>query len=196
MRIATSDRSPLTYMLGGEQLNVVSLEKDLGIVVDNQLKFHQHTASVASKVNRILGIFSKSFKYLDINSLLRLYKALVRPIVEYANSIWGPFYTSDQRMLEKVQKCASRLIVSSSRDLPYSERLAHLCLPSLYYRRRQGDMILVYQLLHGMLDVDIIFLSTLLPLPPTVYINYCRCHNFNLCKPRACNSFSNQVIND
>jgi len=62
MRIAISDRSPLTYMLGGEQLNVVSLEKDLGVVVDHQLKFYQHTASVASKVNWILGIISKSFE--------------------------------------------------------------------------------------------------------------------------------------
>jgi len=35
MRIATSDRPPMTYMLGSEQLNVVSLEKDLGIVVLN-----------------------------------------------------------------------------------------------------------------------------------------------------------------
>jgi len=61
MRIAISDRSPLTYMLDGEQLNVVSHEKDLGIMVDHQLKFHQHTASVAFKANRILGIISKSF---------------------------------------------------------------------------------------------------------------------------------------
>ena len=58
MRIATSDISPLTYMLGSEQFNVASLEKDLGVVVDHQLKFHQHIASVASKANRILGIIS------------------------------------------------------------------------------------------------------------------------------------------
>jgi len=71
----------------------------LGIVVDHQLKFHQHTASVAaSKVNHILGIISKSFEYLDIDSLPRLYKSLVCPVIEYANSIWGPFYIGDQRI--------------------------------------------------------------------------------------------------
>ena len=90
-------------MLGSEQLDAVSSEKDLGVVVDHQLKFHQLTASVASKTNWILGIISKSFEYLDISSLPRLYKALACPVVEYANSIWGPFYTGtgDQRMLEK-----------------------------------------------------------------------------------------------
>jgi len=55
MRIAISDRSPLIYMLDGAQLNVVSHKKDLGVVVDHQLKFHQHTASVASKANWIFG---------------------------------------------------------------------------------------------------------------------------------------------
>ena len=121
-------------MLGSEQL---SSEKDLGVVVDHQLKFHQHTASVASKANQIMDIISKSSEYLDINSLPRLYKALFCPVVEYADSILGPFYTGDQSMLEKVQKRATQLI-PSLRDLPYSERLA-------YYRRRQGqgDMILV-----------------------------------------------------
>jgi len=73
-------------------------------MVDHQLKFHQHTASVASKANRILGIIIKSFECLDIDSLFRLYKALVCPVIECANSIWGLFYIGDQRMLEKVQK--------------------------------------------------------------------------------------------
>jgi len=69
-------------------------------------------------------------------------------------------------MLEKVQKRATRLI-PSLRDLPYSERLAHLRLPSLYHRRKRGNMILVYQLLHGMLDVDAFTLFTFATYPST-----------------------------
>jgi len=102
MRIAISDRSPLIYMLDGGQLNVVSHQKNLGIMVDHQFKFHQHTASVASKANRVLGIISKSFECLDVDSLPRLYKALVRPIIECANSIWSPFYIGDQKKFKNV----------------------------------------------------------------------------------------------
>jgi len=168
--------SPLIYMLDGEQLNVVSHQKDLGIMVDHQLKFHQHTVSVVSKANRVLGIISKSFECLDVDSLPRLCKALVCPIIEYTNLIWGPFYIGDQRMSEKVQKRATQLI-PSLRDLPCSERLACLRLPSLYYRRKQGDMILVYQLLHGMLYVDASTLFTFATYTST------RGHNLKLCKP-------------
>jgi len=167
---------------------------DLGIVVDHQLKFYQHTASVASKANRILGIISKSFECLDIDSLPRLYKALVHPVIKNANSICGPFYIGDQRMLEKLKNVLLQLIPSLW-DLPYSERLACLRLPSLYYRRKRGDMILVYQLLHGMLDVDASTLFTFAAYTST------RDHNLKLCKPRASTnirlkSFSNWVIND
>jgi len=56
-------------------------------------------------------------------------------------------------------------------------------------------MILVYQLLHGMLDVDAATLFTF-----AIYTST-RGHNFKHCKPRAStnvrlNSFSNRVIND
>jgi len=77
---------------------------------------------------------------------------------------------------------------------PYSERLARLHLPSLY-RKRWRDMILVYQLLHGMLDVDATSLFIFATYAST------RGYNFKFCKPRArtnvrLHSFSNWVINE
>ena len=40
-------------------------------------------------------------------------------------------------------------MVKNLRHLPYPERLRRLGVPSLCYRRRRGDMITVFQLLHG-----------------------------------------------
>ena len=80
-----------------------------------------------------------------------LYKTLVRPLLEYGNACWGPFNRADQVLLERVQRRATRMI-SSLRGLPYPERLRALRLPSLYYRRRRGDMVKVFQLLHGFID--------------------------------------------
>ena len=77
-------------------------KKDLGIIIDNELKFHKHTAMAIKKANRILGLIKKSFVNLDTNSLPLLYKSLVRPHLEYGNIIWGPHYKEDQKALEKV----------------------------------------------------------------------------------------------
>ena len=77
------------------------------------------------------------------DTFLNLYKTLVRPQLEYGNTIWGPFYTTDQIKVENVQRAATRLI-PSIRHLSHEQRLLTLDLPSLKYRRLHGDMINVY----------------------------------------------------
>ena len=54
--------------------------------------------------------------------IIKLYKSLVRPIIEYGNPVWGPYYITDQRSIEGVQKRATKLI-SSIRHYTYPERL-------------------------------------------------------------------------
>ena len=49
-------------------------------------------------------------------------------------------------MIEKVQRRATKLIPSIS-QLPYQQRLRELKLPSLYHRRRRGDMIQVFKIM-------------------------------------------------
>jgi len=62
-----------------------------------------------------------------------LYKTLVRPVIEYGNSVWGPHYILDQQNIEKIQRRATRSL-SGFQDMSYSDRLRALCLPSLKYR--------------------------------------------------------------
>ena len=77
-----------------------------------------------------------------------LYKSLVRPVLEYGNIIWGPFYNHDIIQVEKVQRGATRLI-SSLRHLPYIGHLSTLNLHSLNYRHKRYDMIYLFQLMQG-----------------------------------------------
>ena len=37
----------------------VSKEKDLGVIIDEQLKFHEHTSYATSKANRTIGIIKR-----------------------------------------------------------------------------------------------------------------------------------------
>jgi len=75
--------------------------------------------------------------HMDKSTFVLLYKAMVRPHLEYANSVWCPFKKGDIENIEKVQKRATKLIISLKK-LPYLERLRKLKLPTLKYRRLQG----------------------------------------------------------
>ena len=113
---------------------------------------------------------SSIFDYILTSILCRCYsyKILVHPILEYANVIRGPYYINDQKLLERVQRRATKL-VPLLKKLPYVEHLSHLKLPSLCYRRKQGDMILVYQILNGLLMLIHLFsFVKLFTKPPEV----------------------------
>ena len=102
--------------------------------------------------------------------------------------------TSSGNRQERVQRRATRL-VTRLRHQPYEDGLKNLQLPSLYYRRKRGDMIFTYQLFHNGVDPD-----------PTDYFSLAsgrstRGHLFKVCKPTAtCRvrrlAFAIRVIND
>ena len=41
--------------------------------------------------------------------IIRLYKSLVRHVLEYGNIIWGPHYIMDQQAIKKIQRRATKL---------------------------------------------------------------------------------------
>ncbi len=85
--------------------------------------------------------------------MLNLYKSLVRPHLEYGNTVWYPKLKRVIRSLEAVQRRATRMIPEIAR-LTYQERLQQLKLPSLVYRRHRGDMLQVYKILHHEYDLN------------------------------------------
>jgi len=71
---------------------------------------------------------------LDTEQFRRLYKALVRPHLEYVNSVWMPRRKKNVTILDNVQRQATKLI-PDLQDLTYTEILKKINLPSLVYRR-------------------------------------------------------------
>ena len=72
------------------RLNSTLEEKDLGVLVDNELSFAKHIAAQVGKANRVLGQIRRTFSYLDKNMMRQLFIAFVRPILEFGNVVWSP----------------------------------------------------------------------------------------------------------
>jgi ribonuclease P/MRP protein subunit RPP40 len=127
--------------------------------------------------------------------LKKLYVAIVRPHLEYANVVWHPRFQKDKHLLEQVQHRATRLVPGFS-ALSYEERLRRLNLPSLSYRRLRGDMIEVYKYLNGMYNVNCL---PSLSLAVTAGVQT-RGHSSKLSKDRyhtatRCNFFGVRIVN-
>jgi hypothetical protein len=127
-------------------------EKDLGVIFDRTLSFDVHIQKVVTKANQMVGIIRRTFEYLNKEILLKLYKSLVRPHLEYANCVWYPHLKRQSVSIEKVQRRATKLI-KECKDMNYSTRLKYLGLHSLKGRRLRGDLIETYKIFHGLVDV-------------------------------------------
>ncbi len=47
-------------MMDGITLDTAREENDLGVIIDEELKFHKHVSAAVSKANQILGIVRKN----------------------------------------------------------------------------------------------------------------------------------------
>ena len=119
----------------------------------NDLKPTTHCYKAASKAQKIISLIKLAFKFLDAHTLIVLYKALVRPILEYCSEVWSPYLIKDIKTLKRVQRRFTRFL-PCLRDLSYEDRLCHLGIESLYARRLRFDLLMVYKILHGIVNVD------------------------------------------
>jgi len=68
---------------------------DLGVHFDSNLTFGDHISDKINKAYSVLGIIKRNFIYMDEHTLILLYKAMVHPHVEFANSVWCPYKLGD-----------------------------------------------------------------------------------------------------
>ena len=66
------------HRLGSTQLGSSSVERDLGVLMDNKHNMSEHCAAGAKKANRMLGCINKGITSRDKEVIIPLYSVLVR----------------------------------------------------------------------------------------------------------------------
>lgn len=148
-----SNNQRFQYTMSGIPLETTEEEKDLGVYVDSDLKFKKQCSEACKKANKALGYISRHFCYKSKDIILPLYKAIVRPHLEYAVQFWSPFLREEVAKMERIQRRATKLI-PNLRNKSYEERLDHLGLFSLETRRLRGRLIETFKILNKFDDVD------------------------------------------
>ena len=117
---------------GEEGISVMRVyeQSDLEVLFTSDFKFGPHIHHIVQKANQLIGLIKKSFEFLDAPMLQTLYTSLVRPYFDYACVVWCPFQMGDMRIIEKVQRRATKIIPSLN-DKLYYDHLVSLNLPSL-----------------------------------------------------------------
>ena len=100
----------VNYKMGDNVLGTTVKEKDLGVTVSAYMKVSEQCGIAASKGNQILGLIRRNITYKGKQLIIPLYKAIVRPHLEYCIQAWRPYRKKDIDTLERIQRRATKII--------------------------------------------------------------------------------------
>jgi len=135
----------------GITISNVSELKLLGVTFDGALTYRQQVRALATRANQRLGLLQRASSILDNAGRARVYKAFVRPVMEYCSLAWMGAAPTQLRRLDRIQGRALRMIGDGC------------WLESLQHRRNVAACTFLYKLLTLPDDSP---LKTMLPPPP------------------------------
>lgn len=158
LHISTANHSPQTaipysYIINSKPIKACPYIRDLGVIVDNRLKFSQHISNITRTALTRAKLILKCFISRDKDLLVKAFITYVRPILEYCSPVWSPHHQYLINKVEHVQRFFTKRI-RGLWNIPYEDRLSILGLRSLEYRRIVGDLSMCYQILHGVIKTS------------------------------------------
>ena len=140
------------YTVGGISIPKNDVFADLGLTVHSPINFKYHVDKIVSKAFIKLGLINRIFINKNKHSIPCLYKAYVRSSLEYASIVWSPYTSTSINNIERVQHRMCR-IIPTIRHLPYKQQLNSLGLLSLRARRLRFQLITLFKIYKGWLDI-------------------------------------------
>ena len=154
----TNKRNPVIYNYTIHNSTLPSAESttDLGVIFSSNGSFGQHIDHVVLKSLRTLGFINRISKdFITPTSYTLLYKALVRPLLEYASPIWSPYTQCDVKLLESVQHKFLRRLAFLNRtpmrrdDHDYQPIMSLFSVQRLANRRQITDLLFLHKIVNG-----------------------------------------------
>ena len=91
------------YTMEGKILEKVQEEKHLGVMVHKAMNGSRQVTEAVKKANRALAQLRRTTSNKEIDTVIPIYKATVRPHLEYCIQAWAPYLKKDINALEQVR---------------------------------------------------------------------------------------------
>lgn len=97
---------------------------------------------------------------LDRKTLEIIYTSFIRPVLEYADVVWGNCNQQEKNQLDKIQNEAGRIVTGTTKLISIAELNRETGWETLAERRRKHRLIMFYKMLHGLTPA---YLQSLVP---------------------------------
>ena len=155
IRITNKKKPTLfNYTLHGVGLKETDSAKYLGVNISRDLSWAKHINQITMKTNNSLKFIKRNIQTNNPKLKESAYKTYVRPLVEYAASVWDPWQKIYINKIEMIQHRAIRYIFNDySFTSSVSNMLSKLNLPTLEKRRQISSLTMFYKIKHHLVNI-------------------------------------------
>ena len=154
---------------GDQKIIEVSQHTHLGVVLCNNLSWRAHIFKIYEKASKRLNML-KGIKFkVDRTILRKLYKSLVRPLIEYADVLWEGCTESESDLLEHVQYEAAKIVTGAMKGTSKHRLMQEIGWEDLKTRRAIHKLLLYFKIVNNLCPS---YLTNLLPLQVSERTNY------------------------
>ncbi|KAF8354177.1 hypothetical protein PRIPAC_95800, partial [Pristionchus pacificus] len=150
----------MQYTIESSSLDQKEQVKDLGFLIQKNLKFSLHCDFIANKAKTACHIILRALRTKNKDVLMKAFSIYIRPILESASAVFNPYQCKDKKVLEKVQNYFTRRLFMRCynhtwADMPSAQiRNDKLGLESLEKRREEIDIRVAKNLLRGKYSIS------------------------------------------
>lgn len=157
LRICTKKKQLMyNYSIGNTKLECVKEQKYLGVSLKYNLKWSSNIDILTAKAMRSLNFVKRNLFNAPEELKEQAYFSFVRPILEYASTIWDPFDQIYIDKIERVQRKAARFVKNCYNPMcSVTKLLKDLKWQSLQERRFINRMPLLHRTIYDQCAVDI-----------------------------------------
>ncbi|MCW4309772.1 MAG: hypothetical protein N0E61_16330 [Candidatus Thiodiazotropha endolucinida] len=128
--------------------------KYIGVTISDNLSWNSHVEITTKKANNSLAFLRRNLSSCPQDIKVQSYQTLVRPILEYASTVWDPYTMTNITQLEAVQRRAARFVKGDYKTTSSaSQMITELGWPTLQQRRSSAKVVMVYRITHDLIDI-------------------------------------------
>ena len=153
----TNKKNPInsTYNISSHFLCKVNSAKYLGVTFTHNLSWHDHVVAICNKANSTHTFLQRNLRQCSPTIKSLAYLTYVRPILEYASTVWSPYVRTDIARLEMVQRKAVRFVFNKfSAYSSVTSMLSQLNWQSLEVRRTNAIITMFYKVINNLICID------------------------------------------
>ena len=123
--------------------------KHLGVLLDENLTWQNHINTLQKKIRGGLFMLKSIRNIVNKNVLLTVYNSIIMSHLNYCDVVWGNCGVTNQKVLQKVQNRAARIINNAEWNSSATENLSKLNWLTLDKKRKENIAVMMHKILSG-----------------------------------------------